>query len=112
MKARPTIVTLATASLALFCCSAAPARADDQAKPPAPAAADEKNLGSDTVAVLVSDTNFGPDAEDADTAARYYCSTRGKLSSFVGKEHPPEFRNQVMQQWAVFTYRCVAAEAK
>jgi len=79
---------------------------------PASRAADEPSLaapGSDTLVVLVSDTNFGPNSDDADAAARYYCSNRGKLSNFVGKERPMEFRSQVFQQWSLLTYRCVTA---
>jgi len=65
--------------------------------------------GSDTFVILVSDTSFGPDMEDANVAARFYCSTRGKLTTFISKEHPTELRTQVFQQWAVLTYRCVEA---
>jgi hypothetical protein len=86
------------------------ARADDMpaagdakmaAAAPAPAA------GSDTLVIIVSDTAFGPDSADADAAARYYCANRGKVSYFVGKERPMEFRSQVLQQWALLNYRCV-----
>lgn len=66
-------------------------------------------LGSDVLAILVSDTAFGPDMEDANIAARFYCTTRGKLATFVGKQHPPEMRTQFLQEWAVLTYRCVDA---
>jgi hypothetical protein len=66
-------------------------------------------LGSDIFVVLVSDTTFGPDMEDANMAARFYCSSRGKLATFVGKEHPPEMRTQMFQEWSVLTYRCVEA---
>jgi hypothetical protein len=65
--------------------------------------------GSDTFVILVSDTSFGPDMQDADIAARFYCSTRGKLTTFIAKEHPPELRTQVFQQWSSLTYRCVSA---
>ena len=96
--------------LALGCVAAA--RADDTIKsapnmPTSPIP--DTGLGSDLLAVLVSDTPFGPNMEDANIAARFYCSTRGKLTTFVGKEHPPEMNTQVFQQWAVMTYRCVAA---
>ena len=65
--------------------------------------------GSDSVVILVSDTAFGPSMEDANAAARYYCTTRGKLYELVAKEHPPELHTQVFQQWSVMTYRCVPA---
>lgn len=64
-------------------------------------------LGSDTLAVLVSDTTFGPDDNDADAAARYYCANRGKVALLIGKDRPMEFRSQVLQQWSVLTFRCV-----
>jgi len=85
---------------------AGPLAAADEAAPAAPT--DTKTLGSDTLVVLVSDTTFGPDSEDADVAARYYCANRGKVSSLVGKERPLEFRSQVMQQWSLLTYRCTS----
>ena len=66
-------------------------------------------LGSDVFVVLVSDTMFGPDHEDANVAARFYCSTRGKLATFVGKQHPPEMRTTVFQEWSLLTFRCVEA---
>ncbi len=89
--------------------AAGAALADDASKPaaaqPAPA------LGSDTFVILKSDTNFGPDLEDADVAARFYCSSRGKVMTFLGSDHPPEFRNRIMQEWTVLTYRCVPASS-
>jgi hypothetical protein len=100
----------ALAGLALSA-AAGPLAADDAAAPSAPMAQapDAKALGSDTVVIVVSDTSFGPDADDADIAARYYCANRGKISSLVGKERPLEFRSQVLQQWSLLTYRCVPA---
>ncbi len=90
----------------------APSMADDalmlnQPMPnsPVPAA----GLGSDIFAILVSDTTFGPSQQDADIAARFYCSTRGKLTTFVGKQHPPEMHTTVFQEWSVLTYRCITA---
>ena len=73
------------------------------------AANDTKGLGSDTLVVMVSDSAFGPDGNDADAAARYYCANRGKVSTLVGKERPFEFRSQVLQAWSLFTYRCAVA---
>lgn len=83
----------------------------------APASADDKPDGKtmaagDTIIVLASDTALGPDMGDTDTAVRYYCSTRGKLSVFVSKERPPEMRDSVMRAWSVLTYRCVTPETK
>lgn len=66
----------------------------------------------DTVIVLASDTPIGPDMGDTDTAVRYYCSTRGKLSVFVSKERPPEMRDTVLRSWSVLTYRCVTPQSK
>lgn len=78
--------------------AADPAAGAPQAPAPGPAI--------DTIVVLVSDTSFGPDMEDADKAARYYCSAHGKLSELVSKERPPEFRSDVLQAWSILTYRC------
>jgi hypothetical protein len=44
--------------------------------------------------------------EDANVAARFYCSTRGKMTTLLAKERPPEMRTQIDQQWSVLTYRC------
>jgi hypothetical protein len=96
----------ATLLLAGLATGAAPVSAED--KPEGKAAMPD----GDTVIVLASDTSFGPDMGDTDTAVRYYCSTRGKLSVFVGKDRPPEMRNEVFQAWSVLTYRCVAPEIK
>jgi hypothetical protein len=99
--------------LALGC--AAPAVADDSQmfnQPPMKlptSPVPPEGLGSDTIIILVSDTTFGPDMEDANLAARFYCSTRGKLATFVGKDHPPELRTQVFQQWTPVTYHCITA---
>jgi hypothetical protein len=98
--------------LALGCAAPAFADSDLFEQPPVKLPASPvppTGLGSDLFAVLVSDTTFGPDSEDANMAARFYCSTRGKLATFVGKEHPPEMRTQVFQEWSVMTYRCVEA---
>ena len=98
--------------LSLGCAAPAFADSDFFNQPPMklpPSPVPPTGLGSDLFAVLVSDTTFGPDAEDANMAARFYCSTRGKLATFVGKEHPPEMRTQVFQEWSVMTYRCVEA---
>jgi len=104
------ILTLA-ALFALICATVPASRAaDPAAAPPLPPAADGLQPG-DTIVILASDTAFGPDGEDANVAARYYCANRGKLSAFVSKERPLEFRSQVFQQWSVITYRCVAPAA-
>ena len=101
MKHAPIVAAL----LAALALSAPVSQAADQTPAtPAPAAV---GPGSDTVVVLVSDTTFGPDAIDARDAARYYCANRGKVSVFVGKETPMEFRSQVLQTWVLMTYRCV-----
>lgn len=99
----PTLfVALATAGLVV---GAASASAADEA--------DGKAMSAgDTVVVLASDTALGPDMGDTDTAVRYYCSTRGKLSVFVSKERPPEMRDSVMRAWSVLTYRCVTPKSK
>jgi hypothetical protein len=96
----------AAAALAIAFGLAAPAFADDGA-PPMPLV--PGTPGSDTIVILVSDTNFGPDMEDANIAARFYCTTRGKLTAMVSKERPPEMRTQVYNQWSVLTYRCISA---
>jgi len=105
-----TLILPAFVGLALLV-SLGPLAADDAGTPMAPSTsgADGKMLGSDTIVVVVSDTTFGPDSEDAAVAARYYCANRGKVPSFVGKERPLEFRSQVFQQWSLLTYRCLAA---
>lgn len=99
------------AALALVIGCAAPGLAADNtnATPLQPAAPPTPTSGltTDTFVILESDTNYGPDMKDADTTARFYCATRGKVASFVVKEHPPEMRTQVLQAWALLTYRCI-----
>ena len=104
--------SLSAVALVLALGLAAPAYASDSELPPEKlptSPVPPTGLGSDIFAILVSDTTFGPDMEDANVAARFYCSTRGKLATFVGKQHPPEMRTQVFQEWSVLTYRCVDA---
>ena len=96
--------------LALGCVAAA--RADDTIKsapnmPTSPIP--DTGLGSDLLAVLVSDTPFGPNMEDANIAARFYCSSRGKLTQYDGRDHPPELNTQVFQEWSALTYHCYKA---
>ncbi len=82
---------------------------DDPTKTKVPMPIAPGASGSDAFVILTSDTNFGPDMEDANIAARFYCTTRGKLAYFVSKERPPELRTQVFVQWSVLTYRCIPA---
>ena len=105
---RPSIYLAVAAGLALGAVSGL-AAAEDATPAPAESAppAASATLGSDTFVVVVSDTTFGPTSDDADVAARYYCANRGKVSSFVGKDRPLEFRSQVFQQWSLLTYHCV-----
>lgn len=80
----------------------------DKAPPPPPP---PLPVAGDTLVVLASDTNFGPSIADADTAARYYCSTRGKLSQFVSRERPQELQNNILPEFSVLTYHCYLADA-
>ena len=100
----------AMAILGLGGVGAAPAMADDTSPPAAPAApaAEGERI---VVLILTSDTNLGPNRDEADIAAKYYCAERGKLSRFVAKERPPEYASQVKQQWSLLSYHCVAAGA-
>ena len=60
----------------------------------------------DTVVILASDTYFGPSTADAAVAARYYCSTRGKLSQLLTRERPHEMEAPIRPEFSVMTYRC------
>jgi hypothetical protein len=64
----------------------------------------------DTVVLLASDTTFGPSMADADVAARYYCSSRGKMADFLSRERPPEMRGEVFAEYSVLTFRCVVPQ--
>ena len=66
--------------------------------------------GSDTFVVLASDSWFGPDMDDAATAARYYCSTRGKVARFVDRTEPHEMQHMLAASYALLTFRCLRPE--
>ena len=65
----------------------------------------------DTVVILASDSYFGPNTADTAVAARYYCSTRGKLSQLLARERPHEMQDNVLPEFAVMTYRCYTPQS-
>lgn len=63
------------------------------------------NFG-EVVVFLASDSMVGPSTADAATAARYYCSARGKLAALQSRERPQEMQHSVLSEYALLTYRC------
>jgi len=62
---------------------------------------------TDVFAMLAPQRGGQPSLQDVAVAARYYCSTRAKLSQFVAQERPPELLRQAMPNYDLVTYRCV-----
>ena len=63
------------------------------------------NFG-DVVVVMASDSMVGPSTADAATAARYYCSSRGKLAALESRQRPQELREPVLAEYSLMTFRC------
>ena len=70
----------------------------------APAAAPAP--GTDIIVLLASDTFFGPSTSAQAVAARFYCSSRGKLAELVSRERPKEMQEDILADYSVLTYRC------
>jgi len=64
------------------------------------------STAGDVVVVLASDSMLGPSTADAATAARYYCSSRGKLAALQSRERPEEMRQSALPEYSLMTYRC------
>ncbi len=77
-----------------------------EAPPAVPVATAVTAVGSDTLVILASDSYFGPSTADTAVAARYYCSTRGKLSQLLSRERPHEMQDDTLPEYAVLTYQC------
>jgi hypothetical protein len=63
--------------------------------------------GGDVVILLSSDTFFGPSTAAQAVAARFYCSSRGKIADLVSRERPKEMQNDIFVDYSVLTYHCV-----
>ncbi|HLN25551.1 MAG TPA: hypothetical protein VK558_16375, partial [Patescibacteria group bacterium] len=72
----------------------------------APAAAPQIP-GTDIIVLLASDTFFGPSTAAQGVAARFYCSSRGKVAELVSRERPKEMQEDILTDYSVLTYRCV-----
>ena len=55
---------------------------------------------------MASDSMVGPSTADAATAARYYCSSRGKLAALESRQRPLELREPVLAEYSLMTFRC------
>ena len=62
---------------------------------------------TDVFASLVGQRGGTPSMQDVAVAARYYCSTRAKLSQFISRDLPPELMRQGLPSYDLITYRCV-----
>jgi len=74
-----------------------------EVQPPAPSA---NVVFGDVVVFLASDSAFGPSMRDGAIAARYYCSTKGKMAAFQSRERPPEAQSTVLAEYSMLIYRC------
>ena len=64
------------------------------------------SAAGDVVVILAGDSMLGPGTADAATAARYYCSSRGKVAVLQARERPQEMQQPVLTEYALMTYRC------
>jgi len=66
---------------------------------------------TDVFAMLAAQRGGQPSLDDVALAARYYCSTRAKLSQYIAREQPPELVRKAMPSYDLITYQCVAPPA-
>jgi len=62
---------------------------------------------TDIIVLLASDTFFGPSTSAQAVAARFYCSSRGKVAELASRERPKEMQEDILADYSVLTYRCV-----